>query len=142
MQELPLSYTAIILATVANFFTGFLWYSVIFKDAWMKEMKIPTDVKPTSGMMIKSLLMNIVGCFFLAYVFAHNNAAWSFVPGIETLGTAGSIANAAIFTWLGFFLIVDLNTVAFDGCSWKLFFINTSYHFTMLLVSAIILHFL
>lgn len=140
MQDLPLSYTAIILATVANFFTGFLWYSVLFKNAWMKEMAIAADKKPSSGMIIKSLLMNIVGCFFLAYVFAHNNAAWSFVPGIETLGTAGSIANAAIFTWLGFFLIVDLNTVAFDGRSWKLFFINTSYHFTMLLVSSIILH--
>lgn len=140
MQDLHLSYTAIVLATVANFFTGFLWYSVLFKNAWMKEMKIPADTKPTSGMVIKSLLMNIVGCFFLAYVFAHNNAAWSFVPGIETLGTVGLIANTAIFTWLGFFLIVDLNSVAFDGRSWKLFFINTSYHFTMLLVSAIILH--
>lgn len=35
---------------------------------------------------------------------------------------------------------MDLNTVAFEGKSWKLFGINTSYHFTMLLVSAIILH--
>lgn len=106
----------------------------------MKEMAMPADTKPSTGMMVKSLVMNLVGCFLLAFVFAHNTAAWSFVPGIETLGTVGSIANAAIFTWLGFFLLVDLNTVAFEGRSWRLFFINTSYHFTMLLVSAIILH--
>jgi Protein of unknown function (DUF1761) len=140
MQELGLSYTAIILATIANFFVGFLWYSVIFRNAWMKEMQIPMDVKPSAGMMIKSLVMNLVGCFFLAFVFAHNTAAWSFVPDIDRLGTVGSIANAAIFTWLGFFVIVDLNTVAFEGKSWKLFFINASYHFMMVLVSAIILH--
>jgi len=140
MEELKISYTAVIVATVANFFIGFLWYSVLFQKPWMKEMKIPTDVKPTGGMMVKSLLMNLIGCFFIAYVFAHNNAAWSFVPGIETLGTGGSIANAAIFTWLGFFLPVDLNTVAFEGKSWKLFFINTSYHLMMRIVSAIILH--
>lgn len=140
MQELGLSYTAIIVATIANFFTGFLWFSVIFKNAWMKEMKMPTDAKLPAGTMVKSLLMNLVGCFLLAYVFAHNTAAWTFVPGIDQLGTGASIANAAIFTWLGFFLLVDLNTVAFEGKSWKLFFINTSYHFMMVLVSAIILH--
>lgn len=140
MEELGLSYTAIIVATIANFFIGFLWYSVVFKNVWMKEMEMPMDAKPPAGTMVKSLLMNFLGCFLLAYVFAHNTAAWSFVPGIEQLGTAGSIANAAIFTWLGFFVLVDLNTVAFEGKSWRLFFINTSYHFMMVFVSAIILH--
>lgn len=142
MQELGLSYTAIIVATIANFFVGFLWYSVIFRNAWMKEMKIPMDVQPAASTMVKSLIMSFIGCFFLAFVFAHNTAAWTFVPGIDQLGTVGSIANAAIFTWLGFFVIVDLNSVAFEGKSWKLFAINSSYHFVMILVSAIILHIL
>lgn len=140
MEELPLSPTAIGVATLANFFTGFLWYSVIFQKPWMEEMRLPTDQKPPAGAMAKSLLMNIVGCFFLAFVFAHNTAAWSFVPGVDTLSPAATIGNAAVFTWLGFFLPVDLNTVAFEGRSWKLFGINTSYHFMMVLVSAIILH--
>jgi hypothetical protein len=140
MEELKLSYTAIIVATIANFFIGFLWYSVVFQKPWMKEMNVPTDAKPSAGMMVKSLIMNLIGCFLIAFVFAHNNAAWTYVPGIETLGTAGSIANAAFFTWLGFFLPVDLNTVAFEGRSWKLFFINTFYHLTVMIVSAIILH--
>ena len=46
--------------------------------------------------------MNFLDCFLLAYVFAHNTAAWSFVPGIEQLGTIASIANAAIFYLAGF----------------------------------------
>lgn len=140
MNELHLSGTAIAVATIANFFVGFLWYSVIFQKAWVAEMKIPMDQKPTAGMMVKSLGMNLVGCFLLAFVFANNTAAWSFVPNIDQMGTGMSIFNAAVFTWLGFFVLVDLNTVAFEGKSWKLFAINTSYHFTMVLVSAIILH--
>jgi hypothetical protein len=105
-------------------------------------MKIDINQKPPAGAMIKSLLMNLVGCFFLAYVFAHNNAAWKFVPGMDQLGDFGQIANAAVFTWLGFYLIVDLNTVAFEGRSWKLFAIHSSYHFMMVAASAVILFYL
>ena len=36
-------------------------------------------------------------------------------------------------------LPVDLNTVAWEGKSWKLFFINTAYHFVILLVAGLIL---
>jgi len=140
MNELHLSFAAIAVATIANFFVGFLWYSVIFQKAWVAEMKLPMDQKPTAGIMVRSLGMNLVGCFLLAFVFANNTAAWGFVPGVPEMGKGMAIGNAAIFTWLGFFVPMDLNTVAFEGRSWKLFGINTSYHFTMLLVSAIILH--
>jgi len=142
MEELKISLTGVLVASIANFFVGFLWFSVLFGKTWAKEMKIDMSQKPTTGFMIKSLVMNFIGCFFLAYVFAHNNAAWGFVPGMEQMGTVGKIMNSVIFTWLGFFLIVGLNTVAFEMKSWKLFFINTTYHFMMLLVSAIILFYL
>lgn len=139
MQDLGINYVAVLVAAVANFFVGFLWFSVLFSKAWVKEINLPTDSKPSAAAMVKSLLMNLIGCFFLAFVFAHNNAAWNFVPGMDKMGSGGQIANAVGFTWLGFYLLVDLNTVAFEGRSWKLFFINTSYHFMMLLVSALIL---
>lgn len=138
-MELGINYVAILIAGVASFFVGFLWYSVLFGKAWAKEMGISMDAKPSAGTMAKSLIMNFVGCFLLAFVFAHNNAAWSFVPGMDQMGIVGKIANAVGFTWLGFYLLVDLNTVAFEGRSWKLFFINSSYHFMILLVSALIL---
>jgi len=140
MNELNISFTAIAVATIANFFVGFLWYSVLFRTAWAKEMNMPMDQRPSAGMMMRSLSMNLVGCFLLALVFANNTAAWGFVPRIDEMSTGVQIANAAVFTWLGFFVPVDINTVAWEGKSWKLFGINTSYHFMMVLVSAIILH--
>ena len=138
-MELGINYLAILIAAVASFFVGFLWYSVLFGKAWAKEMGISMDIKPTPAAMIKSLVMNFIGCFFLAFVFAHNNAAWGFVPGMDQTEPIEKMANAVGFTWLGFYLIVDLNAVAFEGRSWKLFFINTSYHFMMLLVSGLVL---
>lgn len=129
----------VILTIVANFFIGFLWYTPLFGKVWAREMGFKTDVQPTSGQMTRGLILGIIGNIFLAYVFAHNILAWSFVPGAAEMTMAGKIFSAVFFTWLGFYLPVDLNTVAWEGKSWKLFAINTSYHFVILLVAALIL---
>lgn len=142
MEQLGISFTGILVATVANFFVGFLWYSVLFQKSWAKEMGMSLDVKPPNGIMIRGLLMNLIGNFLMAYVFAHNNAAWSFVPGMDKMSTWGSIMSAAGFTWLGFYVPTDINAVAWEGKSWKLFFINAGYHFTIVLVAAIILYYM
>lgn len=142
MEELGISFTAILVATVTNFFVGFLWYSVIFKNAWAAEMGMDANAKPPANAMVRGLIMGVIGNFLMAYVFAHNNAAWSFVPGMEEMSPMGTIMSAACFTWLGFYVPTDLNTVAWEGKSWKLFFINTSYHFAIVLVAAIILFYM
>jgi hypothetical protein len=139
MEELGINFTAILVAVVANFFLGFLWYSVLFGKSWAKELGFDMTVKPPASAMIKGMIFMVIGNFFLAYVFAHNIAAWTFVPGTKEMSPMMSIANATIFTWLGFYLPGDLSRVAWEKASWKLFAINTSYHFLTLLVAAVIL---
>jgi hypothetical protein len=129
----------VVVAVIANFILGFLWYTPLFGKAWAREMKFDMSVKPTGGQMARGLIMGLIGNILLAYVFAHNIAAWSYVPGANEMTAAQSVMSAVIFTWLGFFLPVDLNTVAWEGRSWRLFAINTSYHFMTLLVAALIL---
>jgi hypothetical protein len=90
--------------------------------------------------MAKGMIFMVIGNFLKAYVFAHNNAAWSFVPGAEAMSKTESILSAAVFTWLGFYLPGDLSRVAWEKASWKLFGINTGYHLVSLLVVAAILH--
>jgi hypothetical protein len=75
----------------------------------------------------------------MVYVFAHNMAAWTFVPDMQNSPASSTILQSAIFTWLGFFLPVDLSRVAWEKGSWKLFAINTGYHLMTLLVAATIL---
>jgi hypothetical protein len=141
-EDMPISMTAILVTVVANFILGFLWYTPLFGKAWAKEMGFDTTVKPPAGALAKGMIFMVIGNFFMAYVFAHNNAAWSYVPGMDQMSATGKILNASIFTWLGFYFPVDLGAVAWENKSWKLFGINTGYHFVMLLVAAIILTYL
>jgi len=138
-MELQINYVAVLLAVVANFFVGFLWYTPLFGKAWAKEMGFDTSVKPTSGQLAKGMIIMVIGNFLMAFVFAHNIAAWTFVPETETMSASARILNAAIFTWLGFFVPVDLSAVAWESRSWKLFSINAGYHLAMLVVAATIL---
>jgi Protein of unknown function (DUF1761) len=142
MEELHISMTAVAVAVVANFFFGFIWYTVLFGKAWAKEMGFDTNEKPNSGAMIKGMIFMLIGNFLMAFVFAHNIAAWSFVPGTKELGAAGNILNASVFTWLGFYVPTDLGQVAWERRSWKFFSINTVYHLLMLVIAAVILYYM
>lgn len=136
---LGINYVAVVVATVANFIFGFLWYTPLFGKAWAREMGIAVDRKPTAAELGKGMTFMVIGNFLMAYVFAHNNAAWTFVPGMDQMSTASTVLSASIFTWLGFYLPTDLSVVAWEGKSWKLLFINTTYHLLMLVIAATIL---
>jgi hypothetical protein len=136
---LTVNYLAIVVATIANFFFGFLWYTPLFGKTWAKELGIVVTGKPPAGALAKGMILNVIGNFLMAYVFAHNNAAWSFVPGMDQMSAGSTILTSAIFTWLGFYVPTDLNTVAWENRSWKFFAINTSYHLGMVLIAAAIL---
>lgn len=142
MEDLHISMVAILVAVVANFFLGFLWYTPLFGKAWAKEMGFDISVKPPGGAIAKGMIFMVIGNFFMAYVLAHNNAAWSYVPGMDVMPPVVKIINSSVFTWLGFYLPSDLSRVAWERSSWKLFGINTTYHFLTLLVAATILTYL
>ncbi len=140
---IELNYLAILVAVVANFFLGFIWYTPLFGKLWAKELGLKVDEKPGSGVLIRGMAIMVVGNFLMAYVFAHNIAVWNPVTwGLEAAAdhSAAMMAGmAAFFTWLGFYLPGDLSRMAWENNSWKLFFINTVYHFLSLLVAAIII---
>jgi hypothetical protein len=138
-QDLNINLLAILLAVVANFILGFLWYTPLFGKAWAKELRFDMSVKPPASVMVRGMAIMVIGNFLLAYVFAHNIAAWTYVPGMDSMSPVVKILNASVFTWLGFYLPGDLSRVAWEQASWKLFWINTGYHFLMLLVAATIL---
>jgi hypothetical protein len=139
MEEIHVNMMAILVAVVANFILGFIWYTPLFGKAWAKELGFDTSIKPPTSALLKGMVFMVIGNFLMAWVFAHNMAAWSFVPGANTMSPIATIMSSSIFTWLGFYVPVDLSSVAWEMKSWKLFFINTGYHLMMLLVAATIL---
>jgi hypothetical protein len=142
MPEIHINFLAILVAVVANFILGFLWYTPIFGRAWAKEMGFDANNKPPAGALAKGMIFMVIGNFLMAWVFAHNIAVWNPVtwglPAAE-MSKAASAFSAAIFTWLGFYFPGDLGSVAWENKSWKLFCINTGYHLVSLLLVAMIL---
>src|SRR5690349_558062 len=113
MENIHLNYVAIIIATIANFVLGFIWYTPLFGKAWGKGMGFNMDQKPPAGALVKGMVFMVIGNFLMAFVFAHNISAWNIVAttGTMVMSKTMNIMNAAVFTWLGFFLPVDLGTV-------------------------------
>ena len=97
-QDLNINMLAILLAVVANFILGFLWYTPLFGNAWAKELGFDMSVKPPASVMVRGMIIMVIGNFLLAYVFAHNIAAWTYVPGMDSMSPVVKIINAAVFT--------------------------------------------
>lgn len=139
MNEVHINMVAIAIAVVANFVFGFIWYTPLFGKIWGREMGYDPNEKPASSVMMKGMLFMVIGNFLMAYVFAHNMAAWAFVPGTAEMSAAQNACMAAVFTWLGFYLPGELGGTVWEKKSWTLFFINTGYHLASLFLVAMIL---
>ncbi|MFT6866197.1 MAG: hypothetical protein ACJA08_001026 [Cyclobacteriaceae bacterium] len=142
MPEININMMAILIVVVANFIFGFLWYTPIFGKLWAKEMGFDPNQKPQTGAMIKGMVFMVIGNFLFAWVLANNMSVWNPVTWGLPPSDMSPMANAsmaAVFTWLGFYLPVDIGAVTWEGKSWKLFAINTGYHFLSLVIAAMIL---
>ena len=140
-MEIQINWLAILVAVIANFVLGFVWYTPLFGKVWGKEMGMDMTQKPDPKVMMKGMAFMVIGNFLFAYVLSHNIAAWSFVPGMEEMSKMVSVLNAAIFTCLGFYVPYHLGAIVWENRSWKLFFINVGYAFvSLLLVATIIIY--
>ncbi len=145
MQEphLILNWQAILLAMVAAFFFGFLWYGPLFGKSWAKIMGIKMDQKPKKEVMMRAFALQILGLFLTTYVLAHTTQVWR--PSVWGVGQ--DAANACygffggFFTWLGFYVPMQFGKISWENRPWKLFFINASYDFLSLQLIAQILAF-
>jgi hypothetical protein len=90
MEEMHINWVAILVAVVANVILGFIWYTPLFGKAWAKELGFDTTVKPASGELAKGMIFMVIGNFLMAYVFANNMAAWSYVPGNKEMSPMAS----------------------------------------------------
>lgn len=126
---------------VAAFVTSFLWWGPLFGKKWagLVGLRFDPDNRPPMG---KPMLLQAIGTVFLTYVFW--NVLHVFVVTHDADGLVRgdlSIVNAltgAFFTWLGFFVIVQLGQVAWENRPWALFFINAGGWLVQLAVMALL----
>ncbi|MBM9502329.1 DUF1761 domain-containing protein [Leptospira sp. 201903071] len=139
--ELNINYLAVLAAVVANFIIGSLWYGPIFGKLWMKEMGIPADFKPDQKEMYRAMGMMVIGSFLTAYVLFYTTNVWrasSWHAGEDSPAYVYGFFSG-FYTWLGFYVPLCINSVAFEGRSWKFFSIGAGYYFISLQTVAMIL---
>lgn len=114
-----LNYTAILVAALAYFFVGFLWFGLLFGKPWSKELEKVgmTFTKPTTGqmvmMMLRSFFFNLVTAITVAYVM-HTFGFQTFDTALKVgLALGVGLAGATVgmdHTWKkGSFLLLVLD---------------------------------
>lgn len=107
---MELNYTAILVATVAQFIFGAIWYTPIFGKVWgrIHEFdKVPADKqKEMMKNMWKPLLAQLIVTFVTSFVFALL---------LNGFPTDWNVYGLAFFFWLGFIFPTQVAAVLFGG---------------------------
>ncbi|EKD92637.1 MAG: hypothetical protein ACD_28C00378G0002 [uncultured bacterium] len=139
METLSVNYFAILVAGLSAMVTGFLWYGPLFGKWWIELMGWPKEEvqkmqKEGSATMGKNYSITFVMALLTAFVIAH------FAQAIGAEGVQGAF-QLAFWLWFGFIITSMMNSVLWEGKSWKLYGLNISYELVKMFVMALILIF-
>ena len=119
MQHFPINYVALLVATLAKFFFGWLWYSpLLFGKTWMALTNCnPDEMKVRLPKIIPA---DLITTFIMAFVLVH---------AVHYAGATGAAQGAAVgfFNWLGFIGAVSFAATLYEKRPFKLFLVNNGF---------------
>jgi hypothetical protein len=126
-----INYVAVIAAAVVAVIIGFIYYSPpLFGKIMMRESHMgPKEMQKRMGMLFVGA---IISAFFASFVL-------EFIVkglGVTTI-TEGVIVG--LLVWIGFYVSMELVSMASGRNSTRLFFVNILHHLIVLLVMVAIL---
>jgi hypothetical protein len=130
-----IKYPAVIVATLAHFMLGGLWYSpLLFEKKFLQLINwSPEQLQQVQTQShVKELVIAFVMSFILVYILAH------FVQYTKATSVLGGI-QTAFWLWLGFIVTTHVPTVIFEKRSFGLFLINVAYQFVGCAIAGAIL---
>ncbi len=130
-MNVPVNYLAVVVAAVATYVIGIIWYAALFRKAWLRlsglsEMKVS----------VLSVVLSLIGAFLMSYVLHH---ALFFASAYLKVSGVGAGLEVGVFNWLGFIAPVTVGVVIYEKKSWLLWILNNGYWLLSLLVMGIIL---
>lgn len=131
---------SVAIAVVASFAFGWIWYGPVFGKLWLQLMKFPPTMKPDAKMMMKSIGLVLLGTVLTVHVMVYATNVWR--PSVWGTGTDMHWCDygfySGLFTWLGFYVPMLLNSIAWEMRSWKLFLLNAAHSFANLQIIGMI----
>ena len=135
IQIVEVNYVAVLVAAIASFVIGALWYSpMLFGKMWMKLSGVADKnmKKAKEKGMNKNFAFQFLGSLIMAYVLAH------FIQYTQS-STIAEGMQAGFWIWLGFIATVMLGMVLWEGKPWKLYFVKAGHELVALAVMGAIL---
>jgi hypothetical protein len=130
LTEVSTNYWAVLVAALAYWFLGALWYSVLFGKAWMAASgTTDEDVKKGAGLAY-------IGSFIMMAVLTLVMSCWVDYYGANDW-QAG--AKAGFWAWLGFVVTTGVINGLFERTKPMLYVINYGYHLVGCIIAGIIL---
>ena len=143
MPTMNINYLAVLACAVVAMPVGFLWFGPLFgKGVGRGIWASATCGRPTRDRWAKSMAIFFASNLLIAWVLAHSIEAWQASSwGLSPDSAPWIYARecGGFFNWLGFFLPVQMNRVAWEMKSWGLVLINSSFDLTRLLLFGFIL---
>lgn len=139
-MDIHINYLAVLVAAVAYFVIGAVWYMGLFGKIWSELMGFSKlskkEEKAMKEKMGVSMAVNFVACLLAAYCMAY-----SVLSGSAFYHAAGVTAGlqSGFWIWLGFIATSQINSVIWDGRPVKLYLINVGYYLVSYLAMAVIL---
>ena len=128
-----INWLAVLVAAVAYFLLGALWYSVLFGKKWAQLVKLDTSnpdlKKGMGGMMISTFVLVLIVCFGLEVLVVKFNFLQELSYGIK-LGLLTGLAFATT--------AVSIHYV-YENKPTNLYLINNGYHVIGHIIAASIL---
>ncbi len=123
------NYLAVLVAAVAVFFLGWLWYSpLLFFKPWMRLRGLdPEAAMKNAKMPGGKLLIEFARCFVLAFVIAR-------LMGLLGVTSWLIAIHSGFMLWVGFPLILLTGSVLWDNVPWKVAAIHAGDWLVKLLV--------
>ena len=137
-MEVPINYLAVIVAAVANFVLGGIWFGPLFGKKWFKLSGITQsriDEAKNKG-MAKSYVLMFLGSLVMAFVLSH---ALVFASSYMDQHGVYAGLTAGFWNWLGFVVPVTIGVVLWDLKPWKYWLITYSYYLVGLCLMGAIL---
>jgi hypothetical protein len=132
MSFAGLNYIAIVIAAVAGFGVGAVWYSFLFQKPWMAAMGMDPEKMHGAGPDATPFIVAAVGQLVMAFVFS----AFLHSLGAATLG-GGLLVG--FFAWLGFVITSMAVNNGFGGRNFTVTAIDGGHWLTVLLVMGLII---
>ena len=130
---ITVNFLAVVVASVAAFAIGALWYGPLFGRQWRMLMGFGDEAMRSMAMTpAKAMTGGFITTLILVFVLANMLA----LVGPSSVGEALTLS---FWIWLGFVATIMMNSVWYENRPWKLYFINAAHYLVALLVATYIL---